>query len=256
MKESINILGKEIPVYGICFYLGIAVAVTVAVFLAKRKKIALFDFTCCAIYVMIGAILGAKLLFIAVSYREIIRMQLSFIEIIKGGFVFYGGLIGGFLGAFIYSKQFKESLLVYLDVFATVLPLGHGFGRIGCFAAGCCYGIEYNGAFAHVYETSSNIYTPTGVPLFPVQIMEAICLFALFVLLFVLFLKGKRFDGQQLLEYALSYSVIRFSLEFLRGDVERGQWLGLSTSQWISVGLFALAIVLLILQKRKTKRNI
>lgn len=231
---TIKIFEKEIPLYGLLFFLGIGVAAIVAFFLVKKRHRDVFDFVCAAVYVMIGAMIGAKLLFLLVSFKEIIQLKLSFEEIIRGGFVFYGGLLGGVVGLLLYGRQFQVDIIHYADIFAAVLPLGHAFGRIGCFFAGCCYGIPYDGVGSICYQHSNNIFTPIGVELFPVQIVEAACLSVLFiVLIWVLFHHQK--PGRVTKLYLGSYATLRLFLEFLRGDVERGGMLGLSTSQWVSL---------------------
>lgn len=231
---TIKIFEKEIPLYGLLFFLGIGVAAIVAFILVKKRRGDVFDFVCAAVYVMIGAMIGAKLLFLVVSFKQIIELKLSFEEMIRGGFVFYGGLLGGALGLFIYGKQFKMDITDYADIFAAVLPLGHAFGRIGCFFAGCCYGIPYEGIGSICYLHSNNIFTPIGVELFPVQIVEAACLGLLFIVLIWTLLHQPK-PGRVTKLYLGSYATLRLVLEFLRGDVERGGMLGLSTSQWVSL---------------------
>ena len=225
-------------------------AVLFGFLLAKKKKVDLFDFLCCVVYTMIGALIVAKLLFVLVSLREIIQLKLNIIEVIKGGFVFYGGLLGGALGIWIYAKQFRTPVRGYVDIFAAVLPLGHACGRVGCFFAGCCYGMEYDGCCSVVYKTSTTLLTPLGVPLLPIQLIEAACLVVLFVVLMLLLCKAKVKEGNLALIYALSYAVLRFILEFFRGDKERGVFL-LSTSQYISLVIVAVVIFLLIRRKKR-----
>lgn len=250
---SFEILGREIPLYGVFFWLGIFTAAFAAIFVCKRKGLPLFDLTCSAIYTMIGAIAGAKILYIIVSWSDIIEFMrinsLTFLEflpmILKGGFVFYGGLIGGFGGLFIYAKQFKMDFILLLDIYAVVLPLGHALGRIGCFFGGCCYGIPYNGFLSHTYHTVNGA-APIGVPLFPVQLAEALCLFVLFFFQ-LFFLYREKLDRRAgfVYRYVFCYAAIRFCLEFLRGDAERGALLFLSTSQWISLGVVFITLVCL-----------
>lgn len=256
---KLKIFNLEIPLYGLCFFLGILLAAIVALLLAKRRKLDLFDFACAAIYAAIGGFIGAKLLFLLVSIPQIreLAARLSFkdtlLVLTKSGFVFYGGLLGGALGLFVYGKQFRTEISGYLDICATVLPLGHALGRVGCFFAGCCYGLEYHGWGAYVYKRPTDALTPVGVPLFPVQLVEAALLLVLFAVLLYLFLKKGRL-GLTTAVYILSYSVLRFLLEFLRGDGERGGWLGLSTSQWVSLLLlYGACFVLFLRMKKRTK---
>lgn len=256
MLPYIILFDKQIPLYGICFYGGIFLAALVAVMICQKRNIERFDVVCSAIYTMIGAILGSKLLFIAVSWKQIIEMHLSFMDVLKGGFVFYGGLLGGILGLFIYCMQFQLSFAQFGDMYATVLPLGHALGRVGCFFAGCCYGVPYDGPFAYTYIYSYGM-TPLGIPLFPVQLMEALLLMLIFVASLVLYNRRSRQSFDQCLFYLVSYSFVRFVLEFLRGDVERGTFGLFSTSQWISMLLFGAAIVLWIYKrKRQSDRSL
>jgi len=256
---SIKILHWEIPLYGLLFYAGIAMAAIVGLIISRKRKIPTFDMVSSAVYAMIGALLGAKILFWAVSFKEIIGLfKLYPVEdvlfsIIKGGFVFYGGLIGGALGLFIYVKQFKMRLSDFVDVFATVIPLGHAIGRVGCFFAGCCYGIEYHGPFSHTYTESLGT-TPVGVPLLPVQLIESACLIVLFFIMIYLFFKKASVGYFCASVYAIGYSIIRFTLEFFRGDKERGVLMGLSTSQWISVMIILVVMALSILKFKSKKR--
>jgi len=242
MLPYIEVFGKQIPLYGLLFYIGIAAAATVAALICKRKKIERFDLLCSACYTMIGAIVGAKLLFIAVTIDEIIEYNIPIQDVIKGGFVFYGGLLGGILGLFIYCKQFKEKFAQYAELFATVLPLGHAFGRVGCFFAGCCYGMPYDGPFSHTYHVVQGGTTPLGVPLLPIQLIEATILLIVFAVMMVLYFRSKDRYGMAPLIYLAIYSVVRFVLEFFRGDAVRGLYFGLSTSQWVSIGLLVAAI--------------
>ncbi len=254
MQPYVYIFSRQIPLYGILFYFGIAAAAAVAAAISKKRELPVYEIAYSAVYVMIGAILGSKLLFVLVSWQDIIKYQLSFIEIIKGGFVFYGGLIGGALGLFIYTRQFSLKMVNFLDIYATVLPLGHAFGRIGCFFAGCCYGIEYDGVLSFTYSLSAGL-TPLGVPLLPIQLIESVLLFVLFAVLIVLLSKLSA-NGIIFKIYLISYSVMRFVLEFFRGDAERGAFLMLSTSQWVSILIVLIFIWSDIREKYKhTKRN-
>ncbi len=232
------------------------VAAIVAVVLCRRKGIERYDIVYSAVYVMIGAMVGAKLLFLAVSARQIIEQEIPFVAVLKGGFVFYGGLLGGLLGLWIYVKQFHMRFLQFAEVYATILPLGHAFGRVGCFFAGCCYGIPYEGPLSHMYHISIG-NTPIGVALFPVQLLEAMCLLILFFCLLIVYLKSGKRQSNIPVYYFMSYSIMRFALEFLRGDKERGVWF-FATSQWISLLLFCVTTVYLIHKKRRfnAKENI
>lgn len=249
--SSIDLFGREIPLYGIFFYLGMAVVAAIAVLLRRRAKIDLFDIAGSSVYIMIGAIAGAKLLFLAISAKQLIEQHIPIEAAIKGGFVFYGGLLGGALGLIIYVKQFHMDLWRFADLYTTVLPLGHAFGRIGCFFAGCCYGIPWEHGYTY-YSTVGA--TPLGIPLLPIQLIEAGLLAKLFAVQLILYLRRKN-SCQNTVLYFIVYPTMRFILEFFRGDSERGKLLRLSTSQWVSVLLLVAVFVALIFASR-TKRNI
>lgn len=255
MTDSINLFGYDIPLYGLFFFIGIFLAVLVAVLLTKKKNpVPLYDMVCSAVYIMIGAIIGAKLLFILVSLDSIIENKLSLIQVIKGGFVFYGGFIGGLLGLIIYAKQFKMALSPFMDLYATVVPLGHAFGRVGCFFGGCCYGIEHDGFFSVTYTDTLNAATPLNTPLLAIQLIEALALLCLFIVLLITYLTTKK-RGLTPTLYAIIYPIIRFVLEFFRGDRERGTFLNISTSQWISIAIFACAIAYLVYSSKRESPN-
>ncbi len=251
MEPFVNIFGKEIPIYGIAWILGTAIAAVIALLLSKKREIERYDLVYSAVFSMLAGAFGAKLLFIAVSLKTIIEQNIPFIAVLRGGFVFYGGLIGGAIGLVIYTRMFKLNTLRFFDLYALVVPLGHAVGRIGCFYSGCCYGMEYDGPFNVEYSSTLGM-TPLGVPLLPVQLIEALLLALLFVVLLVVFFKCKS-TGVVTVVYLYSYSFLRFVLEFLRGDVERGLLFNLSTSQIVSL-LIVISVTVIILIKNKKQR--
>lgn len=258
----IEFLNRELPLYGIFFWLGILLAGMVAIFIAKKNNIKPLDIFISGVYTMIASVIGAKLLYFIVSWSDIMHFinvtapSLNYktsdivLTLIQGGFVFYGGFIGGALALLIYARTHKVSLKGFAGIYAVVLPLGHALGRVGCFFGGCCYGIKYDGPLSYTYSDVHSA-APTGVPLFPVQLLEAFCLFILFTVLLIIFLKSDNRNTACICTYAFSYSVIRFVLEFFRGDIERGGIGPISTSQLISILIFAIAIVSLIISNKR-----
>lgn len=254
MLPYINILGREIATYGLIIFVGIIIGSIVAIqYFAKFHDIKKEDVFYAILYTVIGVGIGAKLLYILTNIPFLIENYNSLdiwdtlMQMFKGGFVFYGGLLGGFLGVLIYAKQFKISFKSLILTLIPVVPLIHAIGRIGCLFAGCCYGMEYHGFGAIIFEDS--ILAPNGVPLFPMQIVEAIFNFIIFI---VLLLTYKKFTGtyKTLGLYCILYSILRFTLEFFRGDLIRGIYFSLSTSQWISIALFVVGIGIFILDKK------
>ncbi len=260
MISSITIFGKSIPLYGILCVVGIAVALVIALNLAKKSKLEFFDFVLVAIITGVCAFIGAKVLFIVLSWDMIVNVfrEFSFVQaldiVFRGGFVFYGGLIGGAIGLFITMAIRKENVFKYSNIYALVLPLGHAFGRVGCFFSGCCYGMELDSWASVTYTNPLDMNTPVGVPLLAVQLIEGAALLVLFILLASLYSNTKNTPVVSLI-YVYGYSLIRFVLEFFRGDAERGLFFGLSTSQWISIALFVIALIYTIVYNIKKSIN-
>lgn len=249
MLPYINIFGYNIATYGLIIFIGIFIGAIISIFyFTKFFNIKKEDVFYCILYAVIGVGIGAKLLYIITNIPFLIEnyqtldLYNTFLQMLKGGFVFYGGLIGGILGVFIYSKQFKISFKELLLILLPVVPLIHSIGRIGCLCAGCCYGMEYHGFGAITFHDS--LLAPNDVPLFPMQIVEAICNFIIFIVLLVTY---KKFLGtyKTVGLYLVLYSIVRFTLEFFRGDLIRGIYFSLSTSQWISIVLFIIGIAIL-----------
>ena len=244
--------------------------------LCAVQNIIFYDFI--VISAVAGAIgfAGAKIFFLIDYYTpahffKALGYMLSHPKtsgLLSGGFVFYGGLIGGIAGYFLGVKIARCGLKTFLNTFAFAIPYVHAFGRIGCFCAGCCYGIHYDGPFAlHYSHPVSDVVCGPGI--FPVQLLEALLLFVFaFVVLGVICralrqaqgprvsVQGPRVSAQEEMPalfflYIIFYSLIRFLLEFLRGDEARGSVnfgtvFSLSISQVVSVILFIAALTLLI----------
>ena len=176
--------------------------------------------------------------------KNFMQTLLFLMNYLFGGLVFYGGLIGAFLGIFCYCKQYHLSYVSYMDVFAPLIPFVHGIGRIGCFCSGCCYGIEYHGPFAIQFPYNEAVPQLSQVPRFPVQLLEALMNFLLCGILFCLMKKKNLRNGRLMGIYLIYYSIPRFLLEMLRGDKIRGSISIFSTSQLISLILLPVGIVL------------
>lgn len=252
----LDVFGRKIPMYGLMIVLGIATANIIAYFVIKRKKMDFDDFIIVEAFGGGMGLLGAKLLFFWVS-RNMIDWSRFFEKeyfalLMAGGYVFYGGLILGIPAALWFGKINKVKTIDYMREIMFLIPWCHGFGRIGCFCAGCCYGVPYDGPLAVVFPKGSA--APAGIPLFPIQLVEAGCLF---LLSGILFLMRKRFGGRFSVEaYLILYAIIRFVLENYRYDSERGYWGPLSTSQWISVAMFLIGAVSIVIQLTVKKKTV
>ena len=266
MFPVFEIFGRQIGVYGIMAAVGFAACFLVGRLLIRRYDIDVYDFALTMIAAGIGMAVGASLLYAATNYRYLLYGFSHFSELgwsglwtcIKAafnGFVFYGGFIGAAIGILVYTK-FAKDVKAHrdhlLDIYAVLVPLFHGFGRIGCFFGGCCYGVESPFGFT----VHDNLINPAinGVNRFPIQLVESACCFILFFILLQLFRRHKM-ESRLIYCYLLTYPVIRFITEFFRGDVNRGIFFGLSTSQWFSILLFIFALILLPIKTKKLKQQ-
>jgi len=170
------------------------------------------------------------------------------------GFVFYGSLLTTIPVMLWYFKKIKVPVLGMLDVMAAVTCIVHGFGRIGCFMAGCCYGLPTDGFLSVVFTSPVCQAEPLNTPLYPTQLFEATFIFSLLILLFVLN-KKKQFDGQLFLIYLMVYAAGRAILELFRGDTERGFLINkvLSNSQFISILVISVALYFYLRLNRNKK---
>lgn len=244
MYPYIDFFGRRIGTYGMMLALAFLTVGVLAVTKARHNKLAVEDVLIVgACGVAVGLLVG-KLLYLVTTYSisqlmEIIRT--GKFHMIRGGIVFYGGLLGGIVGAVIGIRIADCSFVGIEKTIVPYIPLGHAIGRIGCLLAGCCYGKPYNGIFAIYYPHAvSGISPEQGC--FPVQLLEV--LWNILVMLFLLRLEKKLTRPTDMLStYLCAYALGRFLLEWLRGDEYRGIYLWFSLSQWISIGILAICAV-------------
>jgi phosphatidylglycerol:prolipoprotein diacylglycerol transferase len=206
------------------------------------------------IYIIISALIGAKLLLLVTDFRTFTSDPRELLTLARSGGVFYGGLILAVVVALVYIRRIGLPLWTTCDVFAPGIAIGHVVGRFGCLFAGCCFGkpttmpwgITFTDNFA-----ATNVGTPLGVPLHPTQLYEAGAEALILVLLLTTERKGRYFPGRTFWLYMLLYAISRFIIEFFRGD-ERGAVGMFSTSQFISVLLAPLAVAMLVYLSRRT----
>ncbi len=187
-------------------------------------------------------------------------------NIFSGGFVFYGGLIGASLGAWWLFKRDRFPFYKAIDMGAMMVPIGMGFGRLGCLLAGCCFGVPSDQPWALSFPRWSPASTwqareglldnqaLPSLPVHPTQIYESGAVFAIAAFC-ILYVHGrKRYDGFVMVVFLALYGCVRFLLEFLRSD-DRGGFLSLSTSQWISLAMLGLAFWLHQARKQSGQRQ-
>ncbi|MCL1832433.1 MAG: prolipoprotein diacylglyceryl transferase [Oscillospiraceae bacterium] len=255
----------KIPGYGLMMAIAAAAAWGLLwLLLRDNPRVSRNDGSSIFLLAICGAFIGAptlrpimKIVEIAIKWEEYKGYTgEQLLHYTFGELVFYGGLIGGVTASVLFCRRFKIPLLPVSDVFAPSIALSLGIGRIGCFLGGCCHGMQLREGhpLAVVYPAAA-VGAPSGIPLLATQPLETIFSVILASVLTILYLKVKK-DGLCTSVYLLSYPAWRFSLEFFRGDKGRGSYGWFTTSQYISLALFALGIVCLVFTiRRKTTVN-
>lgn len=238
--------------YGLMIVIGSALAAALGWYQVRRFHKSYDDFILLAAITGLCGIIGAKLLYLLISLEQIDDIERIldpryWNELMSGGFVFYGGVIGGALGLSLCRALLKLDVRSLAAATIPCLPTVHAFGRIGCCLVGCCYGKPYGGWGSITYESS--FFAPNHVPLFPVQLVEAVCNLSIAAVLLVCINRHSYTRGVKL--YLIMYSSMRFVLELFRYDYrERGIFLWLSTSQYISLIILLLIGICHIIEKR------
>ena len=205
------------------------------------------------IWIIISALAGAKLLLLVVEHDTFSSNPAQLLTLLRSGGVFYGGLIAAVAVALWYLRKHHMPMWSVTDVFAPGIALGHVIGRMGCFFAGCCFGRPTTVPWAitfHNEAAAQNAGTLLNVPLHPTQLYEAGAELVILLVLLATERKGKPFPGRTFWSYMFLYAVSRFVIEFYRGD-PRGSIGVLTTSQFVSVILAPLAIVMLVALRRR-----
>lgn len=196
----------------------------------------------------VSGFVGARILYVVYEFDYYRDKPLEMFAIWNGGIIFYGGLVAGFLAFMIQVRRFKKPLLVMLDLFMPAIALAHGFGRIGCFFNGCCYGRETHSIFGIRFPFSQ-------VPLHPTQLYDAAFCFALFAVLVWFYSKHSKTAGATSFLYFTLQPIGRFVIEFFRDDMPRLAW-NLTLGQWMAAGIFsATLIVALMIKVSHAKRD-
>lgn len=256
MYPYISILGKTMGTYGVCMVLGFFLAGFLSWRKGKKFGVSIEDILIVAAFALLGALLCGGLLFVFVTYpvEQIIQfIRQGDFSFLASGIVFYGGLIGGVLGALLGIRVARCELRALERAVIPFVPLGHAVGRIGCIMAGCCHGFAYDGPFAIYFPHSVTGLDPDQ-GYFPIQLLEAVLNCAVCVVLVLLSQKERKtFD--LLFTYLGLYAVERFILEFFRGDAVRGIFVSLSTSQWISAFIMATCLGYILLRRGSEKEH-
>lgn len=266
-------LSLPLHTYGLLIAAGFLVGIWLAQREAKRRGQDPERVADLAFWILVAALVGSRVYFIFVNWGDYFGPgrffeQTSFgriprvLAVWEGGLVFYGGFIGAVLTAWFYMRKHRMPFLAYADSLIPSVAIGHFFGRLGCYAAGCCWGdvthahLPWAARFppeSLAYQTFAGRPNPgeflapdrlATLPLHPTQLYESFGELGLFLLLVLVVRPRKRFHGQVLATWLLCYAVLRTVVETFRGDVERGVWLGLGAGQWTSILIFAIGAAL------------
>jgi phosphatidylglycerol:prolipoprotein diacylglycerol transferase len=241
--------------YGVLLAIAFLTALWLTGRLAKRAGLAADAVTNLGIYCAIAGIVGAKLMMFLVDYRyyQDHPREIFSLGTLQAGGVFYGGLLAALAVAFWYMRKARLPPLLTADVFAPAVALGHGIGRIGCFTAGCCWGVACDRPWAVTFTNPvahQLVGVPLDVPLHPTQLYEAVAEFIIFAILYRM-VRRPHATGSIIGAYLVLYSAARFIVEFFRVHEQGNLWGGpLDTSQWISLVLFATGAWLLFRTRR------
>ena len=233
----------SLPTYGFLVALGVLVGLWISVRNSEKQGINPDDAWNLGIVTVLCGIFGAKVLYIINDWSWYVAhpRQIFTLDVLQAGGVFSGGLLAALIGATWYIRRHRMPALATFDAFAPGLALGHAFGRVGCFSAGCCYGKPTNHFWGVVF-TNPLAYsisgTPLNVRLQPTQLFESAVELVIFFILTWRFSR-KKFDGQIFGLYLMLYGVARYFLEFIRDDPGRGSVFGgiMSGTQLISICL-------------------
>jgi phosphatidylglycerol:prolipoprotein diacylglycerol transferase len=239
--------------YGVLLAVSYLLGLRLAMWRARRWGLDANRVLDLGIYIIIAALIGAKALLLVVDFDQFRQSPAELLSLARSGGVFYGGLILAVMVAFWYIARHGLPFWTTCDVFAPGIALGHVTGRLGCFAAGCCYGRPTTlpwGITFHNPLAAANVGTPLGVALHPTQLYEAGAELLILLLLLGTERRGKPFAGRTFWTYMLLYAISRYIIEFYRGD-PRGEMFGMSTSQFISIVLAPLSVAMLVWLSRR-----
>ena len=247
------------PTYGALVAIAFLVALWMAGRLATRAGLNSDAVTNLGIYCALAAIAGAKVMMILVDLPYYMQHsgEIFSLSTLRAGGVFYGGLIAALAVSWWYMRRTRLPLWKTADVFAPAIALGHGIGRLGCFSAGCCWGVRTSVPWAVTFTNpvaKDLVGVPLNVPLHPTQLYESFAEFCIFGILYWRIHKAHR-PGAIISLYLILYSTARFIVEFFRYHEQGNLWGGpLDTSQWISI-LLVLAGAAYFVRSRRLPRE-
>ena len=246
----------QLYTYGGMMALAFLSGILIMVHLGKSRGFDSNKMVDLGLYIMVAALVGSRVLYIFVNYKQYLDNPLDIFLVYKGGLVFYGGLAGGVAIVLWFIKKHQLPALEVLDILPIALVLGHSLGRVGCFLNGCCFGLETTGFLGVEFPATSLPYGQFGPGhhVHPVQLYSSFGNLMLFGLLFYLYKNHRTFPGKIVSIYLIVYPILRSINESFRGDIERGFIGPVSTSQAISILVFLSGIFLYRNLSQKTQQ--
>ncbi len=243
--KLIEIGGFFLPTYGLLVALGFLVGLYITVRLAKPAGLNPEAVTNLAIYCALAGILGAKLMMFVFDFDYFIQHpgEILSLSTLQAGGVFHGGLLLALITAIVYMRKQHLPGFATADIFAPGIAIGHAIGRLGCFAAGCCWGAACDLPWAVTFtnpDANRLVGVPLGIPVHPTQLYEAAAEAIIFAVLWTRVRRPHR-PGSIIGLYLILYSSARFLVEFVRAH-EQSLKFGLSNTQWIALALVAIGI--------------
>lgn len=245
------------PSYGVM----LAVAFTIAYFESLRRAAKLGEdpkhIENLFLIIILCSLVGARMfhvLFEEPAYY--LRNPGKILAVWEGGYTLYGALLCAMLGVFLYCRKKKIHFRQFVDIAAGGTAIGIGFGRIGCFLAGCCWGKICHLPWAVTYTHPETFAGPKGIPVHPSQLYEAFGAFLIYAYMLWRFPRRK-FEGEITCHGMILYGILRFLIEYSRGDDYRGFLFGgiLSYSQFISILLFSMGVAGILIFSKKTAKH-
>ncbi len=260
--------GLHLQLYGVMMALGFLSCYFAARWVCQWSKRNPSEVDTLIMLAAIGGILGARIVYVIQNWgAKFAHAPQKIFAIWEGGLVFYGGFLLATAIIFLYARVKRESIPSLADFCVLFIPLGHAFGRLGCFFFGCCYGGQTDCALGVCYPYGSQVWSHQvangeilrsavhSLPVWPTQLIESAGCLLLFVLLLLLYRKCRTYVGLCAGVYALGYASLRFIVECLRVDPRGATHFGLSFSQLISCGLFVTGLVFILFALGRKKNG-
>ncbi|WP_457621574.1 prolipoprotein diacylglyceryl transferase [Persephonella sp.] len=255
--DLIKIGDFVIHTYGLLVALGMIASFYTAIYFGKKEGLNVKNVENLFLFAVLGGLVGARIAYI-LEHPDEFRSFFDYVAVWKGGIDWFGAFLGGAVILLILLKKYRFPPLKIADIAGISIAIGHGIGRLGCTAAGCCYGkpVPEDSIFRPIgitFPDHPHTAAPHGFPLYPTQPAEALGNFIIFGILFLLYRK-KSFDGQIFSVYLILYGVERFLLEFWRGVTPPIPVIGLTWNQVVTAGMIITGIVILLYGLKRKKK--